>query len=146
MFLRSFLNIILYSHFLLSSFYVILLLVFLSLSHLVFLTCFSFLCSFLGLLSSPPDETLRRQIILIAKVLSNLSTHVLFGAKEEYMTIMNDFIESNSDSLDSYYAFISNVLFLHFLFIPLTFIAYFLSLFHLHMNPSPFLRKFIPIL
>ena len=85
----------------------------------------------LGLIDTSPDANLRRQLILISKVLSNLSTHVLFGNKEEYMTIMNDFIESNSDSLSSYYSYVSQVSFVLLFF--------FSSPFHLLMKLSSFL-------
>jgi hypothetical protein len=71
-----------------------------------------------GLVSEPPSDSLRRKLILISKVISNLSTQVKFGVKEEYMTIMNDFLEDNKDSLNAYYAFLCKVFLLfsfHFL-------------------------------
>jgi len=37
-----------------------------------------------GILSSPPSETLRRKLILISKVITNLSTNVKFGEKEVF--------------------------------------------------------------
>lgn len=58
-----------------------------------------------GLLKDVPSPTLRRQCILIAKVLSNLSTGIRFGKKEEYMTIMNDYLVSNEGALAPYYEF-----------------------------------------
>ena len=54
-----------------------------------------------GILETAPDDILRRQCILISKVLSNLSTQVRFGEKEDYMMIMNDNIEMNENALDS---------------------------------------------
>jgi neurofibromin 1 len=56
-----------------------------------------------GIIEKPPSQSLRRQFILISKVLSNLSTNVLFGDKEDYMVIMNPFLESRKDDLDPYY-------------------------------------------
>ena len=52
---------------------------------------------------------MRRQLILISKVISNISTNVKFGDKESYMTILNDFLEEKEHSLDKYYDFLITV-------------------------------------
>lgn len=40
---------------------------------------------------------------MITKVLQNLSNDVEFGAKEPYMTKMNDFVQANRDKLSKFY-------------------------------------------
>lgn len=47
-----------------------------------------------GILEKLPDEA-RRPLILLSKILQNLSNGVKFGIKESYMTPLNDFLESN---------------------------------------------------
>jgi len=47
----------------------------------------------------PPDSETQRQLLLVAKVLQNLSNNVQFGKKEEYMTPLNSFIEDNSNKM-----------------------------------------------
>jgi hypothetical protein len=42
-------------------------------------------------------------LILITKVLQNLSNDVEFGSKEPYMAKMNDFIQSNRVKLAAFY-------------------------------------------
>jgi len=61
-----------------------------------------------GILSEPPKESLRRKLILISKVITNLSTNVRFGEKEEFMTIMNDFLNENEKALENYYNYLIN--------------------------------------
>ena len=46
---------------------------------------------------------MRRNLILIAKILQNLSNGILFGDKEEYMMRCNQFIENNRERLASYF-------------------------------------------
>eukprot|EP00727_Mastigamoeba_balamuthi_P011578 m51a1_g7042 hypothetical protein (1420) ;mRNA; f:113742-121077 len=58
---------------------------------------------FYGLLKKPPNETLRRCLVLVTKVLQNLSTATLFGDKEAYMTNFNELIHNNMVKLDAFY-------------------------------------------
>jgi len=56
-----------------------------------------------GIVEEPPSASARRLLILITKVLQNLSNDVEFGSKEPYMTKMNDFIQSNRVKLAQFY-------------------------------------------
>jgi len=56
-----------------------------------------------GITEEPPSASSRRLLILITKVLQNLSNDVEFGSKEPYMTKMNDFIQSNRGKLAAFY-------------------------------------------
>lgn len=56
-----------------------------------------------GIVEEPPSASARRLLILITKVLQNLSNDVEFGSKEPYMTKMNDFIHSNRQKLSDFY-------------------------------------------
>jgi len=56
-----------------------------------------------GIVEEPPSASSRRLLILITKVLQNLSNDVEFGSKEPYMTKMNDFIQSNRSKLEQFY-------------------------------------------
>jgi len=56
-----------------------------------------------GILEEPPSPEARRLLILITKVLQNLSNDVEFGSKEPYMAKMNDFIQSNRVKLAQFY-------------------------------------------
>jgi hypothetical protein len=56
-----------------------------------------------GIVEEPPSADSRRLLILITKVLQNLSNDVEFGSKEPYMTKMNDFIQSNRLKLITFY-------------------------------------------
>jgi len=56
-----------------------------------------------GILEEPPTPQARRLLILITKVLQNLSNDVEFGSKEPYMAKMNDFIQSNRLKLTAFY-------------------------------------------
>jgi len=56
-----------------------------------------------GILEEPPTPQARRLLILITKVLQNLSNDVEFGSKEPYMAKMNDFIQSNRQKLVTFY-------------------------------------------
>ncbi|KAJ5069601.1 neurofibromin [Anaeramoeba ignava] len=55
-----------------------------------------------GLLKEPPSDELLRTLILVAKVLQNLANGTLFGAKEEYMNTVNDFISTNEEKMINY--------------------------------------------
>jgi len=56
-----------------------------------------------GIVEEPPSADSRRLLILITKVLQNLSNDVEFGSKEPYMAKMNDFIHSNRLKLTAFY-------------------------------------------
>ncbi|KAL6064500.1 Neurofibromin-A [Balamuthia mandrillaris] len=45
----------------------------------------------------------RRNLLLVAKLLQNLSNGVYFGSKEAYMMCMNGFIKDNLHKIDSYF-------------------------------------------
>jgi hypothetical protein len=49
-----------------------------------------------GLVKSDLAPENQRTLILISKVLQNLSNHILFGEKEPFMMFMNPFINKNS--------------------------------------------------
>ena len=42
-----------------------------------------------GILSEPPEQKLRRKLIIISKVITNLSTNVKFGDKEVSLFIFS---------------------------------------------------------
>ena len=42
----------------------------------------------------PPDPTIRRGLMVIAKIIQNLANNILFG-KEAHMVILNDFLKDN---------------------------------------------------
>jgi len=48
-----------------------------------------------GLVATSPSKEMRRGLLLIAKVVQNLANNVLFGAKEQYMFPLNDFLTQN---------------------------------------------------
>eukprot|EP01114_Cavostelium_apophysatum_P003995 TRINITY_DN1412_c0_g1_i1.p1 TRINITY_DN1412_c0_g1~~TRINITY_DN1412_c0_g1_i1.p1 ORF type:complete len:1016 (-),score=160.34 TRINITY_DN1412_c0_g1_i1:852-3899(-) len=56
-----------------------------------------------GIVEEAPSASARRLLILITKVLQNLSNDVEFGSKEPYMTKMNDFIQSNRGKLTKFF-------------------------------------------
>lgn len=62
-----------------------------------------------GIVDEQPSADSRRLLILMTKVLQNLSNNVEFGSKELYMTKMNDFIQSNRDKLNNFFAKLINV-------------------------------------
>eukprot|EP00727_Mastigamoeba_balamuthi_P014347 m51a1_g9537 hypothetical protein (1889) ;mRNA; r:825404-832589 len=56
-----------------------------------------------GLLKEPPNEQLRRCLVLVTKVLQCLSTVTLFGEKEKYMTNFNELLQNNFPGLSRFY-------------------------------------------
>ena len=56
-----------------------------------------------SLVAVPPSADVRRQLVLISKVIQNISNHVRFGEKEDFMTVMNDFIDQNEFAFTNYY-------------------------------------------
>jgi len=61
-----------------------------------------------GLLEDHPCPTAQRQLILVSKVLQNLSNNTLPGSKEDYMQRLNDFITNNTGELNEFYDRILN--------------------------------------
>jgi Ras GTPase-activating-like protein IQGAP2/3 len=57
----------------------------------------------LGFIRDKPSKIMRRNLILIAKVLQNLSNGLLFGEKEEFMVQCNGFIQANASRLSEYW-------------------------------------------
>ncbi|CAO3591302.1 unnamed protein product [Absidia cylindrospora] len=74
--------------------------------------CFIFLRFFCPVIVSPEsaglvkagaiNKCLRRGLLLIAKVIQNIANNVLFGAKEVYMVVLNDFVTENMYRVISY--------------------------------------------
>ncbi|KAJ3330367.1 Ras GTPase activating protein ira2 [Blyttiomyces sp. JEL0837] len=58
----------------------------------------------------PPIESrdIRRGLVLATKVIQNLSNNVLFGAKESYMTDLNDLLRRNIGRVHGFLRFISD--------------------------------------
>ncbi|KAH3746119.1 GTPase-activator protein for Ras family GTPase [Pelomyxa schiedti] len=56
-----------------------------------------------GLLPETPPENIRRQLIVISKILQNLANGVKFGDKEQFMMKFNDFLEDNAAKLLKFY-------------------------------------------
>jgi hypothetical protein len=54
-----------------------------------------------GLVRDPPNIEQRRMLVLIAKVIQNLSNNQEFGRKEQYMMKLNDFIRSNDKVINN---------------------------------------------
>eukprot|EP01114_Cavostelium_apophysatum_P012697 TRINITY_DN2900_c0_g1_i3.p1 TRINITY_DN2900_c0_g1~~TRINITY_DN2900_c0_g1_i3.p1 ORF type:complete len:791 (-),score=205.27 TRINITY_DN2900_c0_g1_i3:16-2388(-) len=55
------------------------------------------------LCKDPPDSETQRQLLLVAKVLQNLSNGVQFGRKEEYMAPLNSFIQDNGPKMQKFF-------------------------------------------
>eukprot|EP00164_Ancoracysta_twista_P014115 GFYU01022846.1.p1 GENE.GFYU01022846.1~~GFYU01022846.1.p1 ORF type:complete len:756 (-),score=195.07 GFYU01022846.1:273-2540(-) len=55
-----------------------------------------------GVFDERPSKTMQRNLILIAKLLQNVSNDILYGDKEEYMTPLNDFIVRMRDRRMAY--------------------------------------------
>jgi Ras GTPase-activating-like protein IQGAP2/3 len=58
----------------------------------------------MNLIKAKPSKTVRRNLVLVAKVLQNLSNGVLFGGKEKYMQALNTFIESKRPAMERFFA------------------------------------------
>ncbi|PRP78442.1 snoRNP pseudouridylase box H/ACA snoRNP complex protein Gar1 [Planoprotostelium fungivorum] len=50
-----------------------------------------------------PSPNSQRGLVLLAKVLQNLSNHVLFGSKEKYLNCMNDMVDKHTRQLDNFF-------------------------------------------
>ena len=55
-----------------------------------------------GLMENPPEQNVRRQLILISKVLQNLANGVQFGEKEKHMTKLNGFLTSSRPQYEKF--------------------------------------------
>jgi len=62
-----------------------------------------------GLITESPSSPARRSLVLVAKILQNLASGVLFGGKEEFMSSINPFIESNLAATRDFFKKISEV-------------------------------------
>ena len=56
-----------------------------------------------GLLEEPPNERVRRTLVLATKVLTTLSSGARFGEKEEFMTQFNELVDSSQSALTAFY-------------------------------------------
>jgi len=56
-----------------------------------------------GLLKEPPNERVRRSLVLVTKVLTTMASGAHFGEKEAYMTQFNDIIDQNQKHLADFY-------------------------------------------
>jgi neurofibromin 1 len=50
----------------------------------------------------PPNKETQRVHTLVAKVIQNMANNVKFGKKEEYMTVMNEFIEQKLPTIQQF--------------------------------------------
>jgi len=57
-----------------------------------------------------PDEKTSRKLTLVAKVIQNLANFTRFGAKEEYMCFMNDFVGKEISNMKGFIRKISSPL------------------------------------
>ncbi|SGZ37890.1 uncharacterized protein HGUI_00090 [Hanseniaspora guilliermondii] len=84
------------------------------LNHLIVncISSFLFLRFFIPIILNPkmfhivrvsPNETQRRTLTLISKILLNLSTQTMFGIKDPYLNRFNDFIKSKQTEVYDYY-------------------------------------------
>ena len=51
----------------------------------------------------PPSKELRRTLVLVTKVLQNMSQGVKFGDKEAFMTQFNTLLDENKNKMDRFY-------------------------------------------
>jgi Ras GTPase-activating protein 1 len=47
-------------------------------------------------------EKHRRGLVLVSKTLQNLSNGIEFGGKEDFMSVMNTFLSSNTKAMDEF--------------------------------------------
>ncbi|KAI8983424.1 hypothetical protein BDB01DRAFT_790689 [Pilobolus umbonatus] len=59
--------------------------------------------------SASISKEMRRGLLIVTKVIQNLANNVLFGAKETYMIVLNDFLTSNIYKVASFLREISKV-------------------------------------
>merc|ERR1712130_88378 len=58
---------------------------------------------YLGFVDVKPAKHMRRNLILLAKVLQNISNGILFGDKESYMGELNKFVLESREPLQDYF-------------------------------------------
>lgn len=63
----------------------------------------------LNFIQIKPSRVMRRNLILIAKILQNLSNGIDFGDKEQYMRFVNPFIQARKDSIQCYFEKLADV-------------------------------------
>lgn len=63
----------------------------------------------LNFIQVKPSRIMRRNLILIAKVLQNLSNGLEFGDKEQYMRVANPFIKARRDQIQAYFEKLAEV-------------------------------------
>ena len=56
-----------------------------------------------GLLEEPPNERVRRTLVLATKVLTTMSSGARFGEKEAFMTQFNELVDNNQEALTAFY-------------------------------------------
>jgi len=56
-----------------------------------------------GVVLDPPNSETQRHLLLVAKVLQNLSNGITFGSKEPFMAPLNDFISENLTKLTKFF-------------------------------------------
>ena len=61
-----------------------------------------------GISSSPPSGEVQRALTLVAKTVQNLANNIKFGKKEEYMIVMNDFIEEQLPKVQEFLIELTN--------------------------------------
>ena len=57
--------------------------------------------------AAPMSPAFRRALILVSKILQNLSNGVEFGKKEEYMSPFNEFIHNNLSQVSQLFDYYS---------------------------------------
>ena len=57
----------------------------------------------------PPDDYVRRQLVLLSKMIQNLANNVQFGGKEQFMAPLNPFITDNAENLKRFYEKLNKV-------------------------------------
>jgi len=55
-----------------------------------------------GLASHPPSPPMQRKLVLVTKVLQNLANGVQFGSKEDFMTVLNSFLDENKTTTENF--------------------------------------------
>lgn len=63
----------------------------------------------LNFISTKPSRSMRRNLVLIAKVLQNLSNGLEFGDKEQFMSVVNTFIRSRKEVIQAYFEKLAQV-------------------------------------
>ena len=56
-----------------------------------------------GLLDAPPNERVRRSLVLVTKVLTTVTSGARFGEKEAFMAQFNDLVDTTQKPLASFY-------------------------------------------